>query len=183
MKELPLSRAYQFIEPGPVLFLVTSDAGKPNLMTMSAHMVIEDDARPLVACGIGPWDHSFGTLQRTNECVLAIPTAGLAEKVVDIGNCSGADMDKFKAFGLTPKPARVVDVPLVAECLVNLECRVHDWIAQYDLVILEVVHGWTDPAHKDTRLLHHNDNGTFRVDGEELDLRGRMVKWPSYVTR
>lgn len=183
MKDLPLSKAYQFIEPGPVLFLVTSDEGKPNLMSMSAHIVIQDDDRPLIGCSLGPWDYSFGTLCKTKECVLAVPTAELATKVVEIGNCSGADTDKFKVFDLTPRPAKVVKAPLVAECRVNLECRLHDQIYQYNLVILEVVRGWIDPKHKDHRMIHHNGNGTFRIDGEELDLRDKMVKWPSYVQR
>lgn len=183
MKALPLSKAYQFIEPGPVLFLVTSDEGKPNLMSMSAHIVIEDDERPLIGCALGPWDYSFGTLLKTKECVLAVPTAELATKVVEIGNCSGADTDKFTAFNLTPISAKIVKAPLVAECLVNLECRLHDQVEQYNLVILEVVHGWIDPKHRDQRMIHHNGDGTFRVDGDTLDLRDKMVKWPSYVQR
>jgi flavin reductase (DIM6/NTAB) family NADH-FMN oxidoreductase RutF len=183
MKELSLSKAYQFIEPGPVLFLVTSDERKPNLMSMSAHMVIEDGDRPVIGCVLGSWDYSFETLRKTGECVLAVPTADLATKVIEIGNCSGSDTDKFKVFSLTPIPAKIVKVPLVAECLVNLECRVHDLIGQYNLVILEVVYAWIDPEHKDQRMIHHNGNGTLRIDGETLDLRDKMVKWPSYVQR
>lgn len=146
-------------------------------------IVIEDDERPLIGCGIGPWDYSFETLRKTKECVLAVPTAELATKVVEIGNCSGAEIDKFTAFNLTPRPAKIVKAPLVAECLVNLECRLHDEIERYNLVILEVVHGWINPKHGEKRLIHHNGDGTFRVDGEMLDLRDKMVKWPSYVKR
>ncbi|WP_198470801.1 hypothetical protein, partial [Acetomicrobium sp. S15 = DSM 107314] len=52
----------------------------------------------------------------TRECVIAVPTVDLLEKVVDIGNCSGKDVDKFARFGLTPLPAKDVqadanDVP------------------------------------------------------------------------
>lgn len=183
MKELLLSKVYQLIEPGPVLFLVTSDEEKPNLMSMSAHIVIEDDVRPLIGCALGPWDHSFEALRKTGECVLAVPTAELAAEVVGIGNCSGSDTDKFKTFGLTPIPAKIVKAPLVAECPVNIECRVHDQIEQYNLVILEAVYAWIDPEHKDRRMIHHNGDGTFRVDGETLDLRDKMVKWPSYTRR
>jgi hypothetical protein len=35
-------------------------------------------------------------------CVINVPTTDLVNKVIVIGNCSGAEMDKFKAFGLTP---------------------------------------------------------------------------------
>ena len=57
---------------------------------------------PLIGCIIGPWDYSFTALRATKECVIAVPTVDLASKVVDIGNCSGEEVDKFKAFELTP---------------------------------------------------------------------------------
>ncbi|TZE81348.1 flavin reductase family protein [Calorimonas adulescens] len=185
MKELPLSKVYQFIEPGPVLLVATSDHGKPNLMAMSYHMVIEDEGIPLIGCILGPWDHSFETLRKTRECVLAVPTVDLASKVVEIGNCSGIDTDKFKTFSLTPVSAEKVKAPLVAECLVNLECRIADdsLIDKYNLIILEVVKAWIDPERKERRLIHHNGNGTFTVDGETLDLRDKMVRWSSYTQR
>lgn len=71
------------------------------------------------------------------------------------------------------------------ECLVNLECRIHDdnLINQYNLVILEVVKAWIDPERKDQQIIHHNGNGTFRVDGETLDLRDKMVRWSTYAQR
>ncbi|NJJ38234.1 flavin reductase family protein [Paenibacillus apii] len=185
MKELPLSKAYQFIEPGPVVLVATSDHGQPNLMAMSYHMVIADGDKPLIGCMLGPWDQSFKTLLSTGECVLAVPTVDLASKVVGIGNCSGTDTDKFKSFGLTSVTAEKVKAPLVAECLVNLECRIADdgLIDKYNLIILEVVKAWINPDREECRLIHHNGNGTFTVDGETMDLRDKMVRWSSYVQR
>ena len=58
--------------------------------------------------------------------MIAIPALELAPKVVEVGNCSGRNVDKFKRFGLTPVPAKRVAPPLVAECFANLECRVVD---------------------------------------------------------
>jgi flavin reductase (DIM6/NTAB) family NADH-FMN oxidoreductase RutF len=43
--------------------------------------------------------------------VLAIPTIDIAKKVIGIGDCSGAEVDKFKTFGLTPLP--VTDVKAI----------------------------------------------------------------------
>ena len=47
---------------------------------------------PLMACVVSDREHSFTTLPTTKECVIAIPSAELAEKVVAIGNCSGRDV-------------------------------------------------------------------------------------------
>jgi len=181
MEELPLSKAFRFIEPGPVVLVTTATAGRPNLMTMSWHMVM--DFTPLIGCIIGPWDYSFRALRTTGECVIAIPTVDLASKVVEIGNCSGAQLDKFEAFGLTPVPAKKVKAPLVAECLANLECQVVDdrMVEKYNLFILEVVKAWTDPKRQERRTIHHNGDGTFVVDGRTINLKKKMVKWQEHL--
>jgi len=150
-------------------------------MTMSWHMVM--DFTPQIGCIIGPWDYSFSALRKTKECVIAIPTVDIATKVVEIGNCSGQEVDKFKAFDLTPLPAENVKAPLIAECLANLECRVVDTslISKYNLFILEGVKAWMDPERKERRTFHANGDGTFVVDGETLNLKEKMVKWQSFT--
>jgi flavin reductase (DIM6/NTAB) family NADH-FMN oxidoreductase RutF len=181
MNELPLSKAYRFIEPGPVVLVTTAIEERANIMTMSWHMVM--DFTPLIGCIIGPWDYSFTALHTTKECVIAIPTVDLASKVVEIGNCSGDEVDKFKAFGLTPVAAEKVKAPLVAECLANLECQVADtsMVDKYNLFILEVVKAWTDPERKERRTIHHNGNGTFVIDGRTINLKEKMVKWQALL--
>lgn len=179
--ELPLAKAFQLIEPGPVVLVTTTDQEKANVMTMSWHMVME--FTPQIGCIIGPWDYSFSALRTTKECVIAIPTVDIAGKAVDIGNCSGGDVDKFKLFKLTPIPAKTVKAPLVAECLANIECRVVDdsLVDKYNLFILEGVHAWIDPKRRERRTFHANGDGTFVIDGRKLDLRHKMIKWQSVI--
>lgn len=181
MQEMPASKAYRLLEAGPIVLVTTSYKGKPNIMTMGFHMVVQHSP-PLLGCIIGPWDHSYKALRASGECVIAIPTVDLARKVVDIGNCSGNEVDKFKTFSLTPKPAEVVDAPLIAECLANIECRIADdtLVDKYSLFILEAVRIWTDPDRKERRTLHHRGDGTFTVDGRTIDLRERMVLWKQF---
>jgi len=183
MEKLALAKVYRYIEPGPVMMVSTLVEGRPNLMTMSITIVIDDNDPPLIGCGIGPWDYSYAGLRSSGECVLAIPTVELMEKVVEIGNCSGRDVDKFSQYGLTPAPAEKVDAPLVAECLVNLECRVAETslVEKYNLFIVKVVQAWIDTQHQERRFFHHNGDGTFTVDGETIDLKAKMGKWPSYI--
>lgn len=176
---LPAEEAYRILESGPIVLVSTrATDGRANLMTMGFHMMMQHDP-PLVGAIIGPWDHSHRALVETRECVLAVPTVDLAETVVDIGNCSGVGIDKFDRFGLTPVPAETVDAPLVRECWANLECRIADdgWARRYDLLVLEVQCIWIDTARQETRLIHHQGDGRFSVDGETLDLGERMVKW------
>jgi flavin reductase (DIM6/NTAB) family NADH-FMN oxidoreductase RutF len=181
MKEYPLSKAFQLIEPGPVVLLSTAHKGKANIMTMSWHMDI--DFTPLFGCVVSSCNHSFSLLRASRECVVAIPSADIAEKVVDVGNCSGKDVDKFKKFGFTLVEADHVKAPLIAECFANIECKVVDTclVKKYNLFILEGVKAWTNPKHKDRRTFHANGDGTFVVDGETLNLKKRMVKWPEFI--
>ena len=175
MKPFPLDKVYQLIEPGPVVLLTTAFGGKPNVMTMSWHMMMEFTP-PRIACIVSSADHSFSALFKTGECVIAIPSADMAEKVVAIGNCSGRDTDKFAEIGLTPLPAEEVSAPLIGECFANLECKVvdRDFIERHNLFVLDVVKAWHDPKQVAPKTLHHKGYGTFAVDGEEITLASKM---------
>lgn len=175
MKELPLSKVYQLLEPGPVVLLTTAHKGRANVMTMSWHMMVEFDP-PLVACVVSNANHSFRALRLTRECVVGVPAMHLASKVVKIGNCSGRDLDKFGTFGLTPVQAEKVTPPLIAECFANLECRVTDarLVNKYNLFILQVLRAWTDPVQKKSKTIHHQGYGRFIVDGPTIKLRSKM---------
>jgi flavin reductase (DIM6/NTAB) family NADH-FMN oxidoreductase RutF len=174
-KSFPLSRVYGLLEPGPVVMVTTSGSGRPNIMTMSWHTMIEFEP-PLVGCVISNRNHSFGLLQETNECVINIPTVEIAEKVVGCGNTSGVKVDKFKRFCLTPRPAARVGAPLIDECYANLECRVADtsMVSEYCLFVVEVVKAWIDPTVINPRTLHHRGRGNFMVAGETIKLRSKM---------
>jgi flavin reductase (DIM6/NTAB) family NADH-FMN oxidoreductase RutF len=175
MDDLPLPKVYQLLEPGPVVLLTTARRGRANVMTMSWHMMVEFEP-PMVACVVSSNDYSFAALRATRECVIAIPSVELASKVVDVGNCSGKRVDKFKEFGLTAIPAERVAPPLVAECFANLECKVitTTLVNKYNLFVLEVLKGWIDPARESPRTIHHHGYGTFVVDGETIRLPSHM---------
>ena len=175
MRNLPLSKVYQLLEPGPVVLLTTARRARANVMTLSWHMMVEFEP-PLVACVVSNRNHSFAALRATKECVIAIPALELAPKVVEVGNCSGRNVDKFKRFSLTPVPAELVAPPLVAECFANLECRVADTglVNKYCMFVLEVLKAWIDPAQKDPKTIHHHGYGRFVVDGEMIRLKSRM---------
>ena len=175
MKALAMSKVYQLLEPGPVVLLTTARKGRANVMTMSWHMMVEFEP-PLVACVVSNANYSFAALRATGECVVAIPARKLAAQVVKVGNSSGRDINKFKAFGLTTAPAERVKPPLVAECFANLECKVIDTrlVHTYNLFVLEVLKAWIDPAQKDPKTIHHQGYGTFVVDGAIMKLKSRM---------
>src|SRR3546814_15074247 len=67
MKPLPLGNVYQLLEPGPVVLLSTATkAGRPNVMTMSWHMMMEFTP-PLIGCVVSSGNHSFAALRATRQ--------------------------------------------------------------------------------------------------------------------
>lgn len=172
MKPLALSRVYQFIEPGPVVLLTTQARGRPNVMAMSWLMMLEFEPA-LIGCVVSDANFSFKALRSTRQAVIAIPDRRLAGKVVKVGNCSGRTVDKFAAFGLTPRPAREVSPPLIKECFCNLECRVVDtrMVSRYGLFVLEVVKAWIAPGATRRKTIHHRGYGAFAVDGAIIKLK------------
>jgi flavin reductase (DIM6/NTAB) family NADH-FMN oxidoreductase RutF len=180
MRKLKLSKAFTLMESGPVVLVTTHDGKKDNIMTISWTMVM--DFTPVFAITTGEWNHSFAALRKNRECVIAIPTVDLLDKVVGIGTCTGADTDKFSKFKLTAVRARLVRPPLIKECLANLECKVIDIVKKHNIVVLEAVAAYFNSARKEKRAVHAVGDGTFIVDGRKIDRKKMMAsKLPSGV--
>jgi flavin reductase (DIM6/NTAB) family NADH-FMN oxidoreductase RutF len=173
-RSFPLPRVYGLLEPGPVVLVTTAHKGRANVMTLS-WLTMMDFEPPLVGMVLSEGNYSFAALKATKQCVINIPTVELGKAVVGVGNCSGRRIDKFARFGLTPRPAREVEPPLIDECYASLECRVTDsrLVKQYNFFILEVLKAWIDPARKRPRTLHHLGKGRFVVDGRTITLTSR----------
>jgi flavin reductase (DIM6/NTAB) family NADH-FMN oxidoreductase RutF len=172
MEKMKLERAFTLLEPGPVTLITTNDGQKNNIMTISWTMVL--DFIPRFALTTGSWNYSFAALRKKRECVIAIPTVDLIDRVVGVGTTSGADTDKFKKFGFTPVRARHVGAPLIKECLANIECRVIDIVKPHDIVILEAVAAYFDTSRREKRTLHAVGDGTFIADGRRLNRKRAM---------
>ena len=172
-EEYPLNRVFTLIEPGPVLLVTTAGGRKKNVMTITWSTAMSFS--PTFGIVTGPWNHSFDTMMKTRECVVAIPGVDLIDKVIGIGTCSGTDTDKFRKFSLTARKAQAIKAPLVAECLFNLECRVADYVDGHGIVVLECVRAWKNPDRQERRTFHAVGDGTFIADGEKFDLRREMA--------
>ena len=168
-KAYPVSRVYRLLEPGPVVMVTTSRDGKANVMTMSWHTMMEFTPT-LIGCVISNRNYTFDVLKKTKECVIAIPPAKMAKKVVRVGSASGKDIDKFTKIGLTAKPASVVKAPLIAECFANIECKVVDTVLvnKYNFFILKAVKVWIDPAQRKPVSLHHQGKGVFNINSKKI---------------
>jgi len=147
------------IYPTPAA-LVTSVApdGKPNIITLGEVYNLSLRNPTIVGIGIHKARYSHELITRSGEYVVNLPTVRILDAVDRCGATSGRQVDKFAAFGLTPLPAKVVRPPLIAECPINVECKVIgiEEIGDHDLFKGQVV-----AAHVDASLL--DEQGRIRV--------------------
>jgi flavin reductase (DIM6/NTAB) family NADH-FMN oxidoreductase RutF len=173
--DLPVGQIRRYLEPGPIVLVTSTHAGERNIMTMGWHTVMEFTPS-LIGCVIAAGNHSFGLIRRSGECVINLPTTALTEQVVGIGNTSGASVDKFARFGLTPLPAKQVQAPLVAECHAHFECSLADdaLVDKYNFFIFEVVKAQVAPSPKHPETLHYTGDGVFMVSGKIISRRSKF---------
>jgi flavin reductase (DIM6/NTAB) family NADH-FMN oxidoreductase RutF len=171
-RDFPVYKVRRYLEPGPVVLVSSLWRGKANIMTMGWHTVMEFEPS-LVGCVIVGGNHSFHMIRNSGEYVINLPATKLFDVVVGIGNCSGAEFDKFERFGLTPEEASEVKAPLIKECHASFVCRVHDdaLIDKYNFFIFEVVKAHVAPTPKHPETLHYTGDGVFVVAGEIVDKR------------
>lgn len=163
-KDFPVSQVRRYLEPGPIVLVSSCWKGEADIMTMGWHTVMEFSPS-LVGCVISSMNHSFELVRRSKECVINLPTRALTDAVVKIGNTTGAEIDKFDEFGLTPMKAAQVGAPLIDECHASFECRLHDGglIKKYNFFIFEVVQAHVRPTPKYPETLHYTGEGVFTL--------------------
>lgn len=174
-QDFPVFEIRRFLEPGPIVLVSSAWKGKSNIMTMGWHMMM-GFSPALFGCYIWDENHSFEMIRRSRQCVINLPTTDLIDEAIAIGNCSGATVDKFAEFGLTPVPAAKVEAPLIRECYANFECRLAEgkMISQWGLFIWEVIkaHVATSPKYPET--FHYRGDGVFMISGRSINLSKRF---------
>jgi flavin reductase (DIM6/NTAB) family NADH-FMN oxidoreductase RutF len=163
------------IYPTPAGLVTTVDGdGNPNVITLGEIYNLSIRKPVIVGLGIAPERHSHRLLCECREFVVNLPTSALLDKVLSCGNVSGRNgQDKFAMTELTPVPAQRVKPPLIAECPVNLECRLLDDpepIGDHDLFKGEVL-----VEHVDAELI--DDEGNLRTDRLDMLIFARWTFW------
>ena len=99
---------------------------------------------------------------------------------------SGKEVDKFKEAKLTPQKSNVITAPGIAECPVNIECKVTEVkeLGSHAMFLAKVVSVQVDDSYIDENgKFHLNDtglmtysHGVYRELGEEIGTFGYSVK-------
>lgn len=164
-----------FIYPMPVVLLGTKLADRPNFMALGWLTRLNANP-PLLGVGINKNHYTDHLIRETKKFSVNFPPSELIEKVDFCGITSGKDEDKSELFTIYYGE---IDVPLIEECTLSLECRLRDIyeMETNDLFIGEIVSSYAedkymsdgklDISKMDPLLLTMPDNNYWTV-GEKV---------------
>jgi len=151
------------LNPVPVVMVTCVGADKkPNIITLAWVGTINTKP-PMISISVRKERYSYQLIKDTGQFVVNLTTRGLTRAADFCGVKSGRDVDKFKAAKLNQEKASIVDVPLIAESPVNIECIVKNTIelGSHVLFIAEVV-----AVNIDEKLL--DENGKLCLEKADL---------------
>jgi flavin reductase (DIM6/NTAB) family NADH-FMN oxidoreductase RutF len=136
------------IYPTPAGMIVSIDAnGKPNIITLGEVFNLSIRNPVWVGIAVRKATYSHGLIKEQGEFTVNLPTSAMFGAAYGCGRCSGRDgVDKFQRFHLTALPSKYVKPPIIAECPVNMECKVLSiqQVGDHDLFIGEVLTEYLD---------------------------------------
>jgi flavin reductase (DIM6/NTAB) family NADH-FMN oxidoreductase RutF len=135
-----VKKPFVALRPVPVVLVSCGHGERANIITIAWTGILCSNP-PHVGIGVRPSRHSHGLIQETGEFVVNVPSEELLDEMEYCGFVSGRDADKFATQGLTPAPGSAVQTPIIAECGINIECRLAHTLplGSHDLLIGEVV--------------------------------------------
>ena len=179
-------KAGNMVYPLPAVMVSCQRPGeKANIITVAwTGTVCTNPA--MLYISVRPERYSYGIIRETGEFVVNLTTEKLARATDFCGVRSGRDVDKFKEMHLTEEPSVQISAPGIAECPVNIECRVkevlelgshHMFLA--DVLQVHVDEDYMDEKGKfplnDTGLMAYS-HGEYKALGESLGTFGYSVR-------
>jgi len=145
--------------PAPVV-LVTSKLGEKENVLAIAWCGVVCSMPPLISISVRPGRYSNELIKKSNEFVVNVPSEKMLEEIDKVGAVSGKEVNKFELFGLKREKAEKVQAPVLADCLVALECRVKQTLSlgTHDCFIAEIV-----SARADEKVLSNGEIDFFKL--------------------
>ncbi len=179
-------KAGNMVYPIPAAMVTCRDkAGNDNIITIAwTGTICTNPAMAYIS--VRPERHSYKMIRETGEFVINLTTKELTYATDYCGVRSGRDVDKFKELNLTKESASQVNVPLIKESPVNIECKVVkvEELGSHHMFMAEVVAVHADKKYMDEKGkfdLSKSDpivysHGEYYSMGEKLGTFGYSVK-------
>lgn len=129
-EEFELFSHFELVSAIPqALFAVTTwkENGKPNICFHSWSCFHGDKtAFFAVMGGLYQHTHTFANIKRDKCFGINFLPVSFYDRLIETINNNGDDTDEFKAGGFTAEEAKTVDVPLIKEAFLSMECVLRD---------------------------------------------------------
>ncbi|HHW11134.1 MAG TPA: flavin reductase family protein [Firmicutes bacterium] len=109
-----------------IMVVSVDQNGKPNVMAASWGFFGYQWSRPVYIVPVQPPRYTHGLIAQSGEFVISVQPESMDDDMLFSGACSGRDVDKFQARGLTPvaMPIPGFKTPGISGALLHLACRV-----------------------------------------------------------
>ena len=140
------------LAPLPSVMVSCGTIEHPNIITI-AWTGIVNTRPPMTYISVQPSRFSSELIKRSGEFVINLVPAPLIRAMDTCGVKSGREIDKYKEMHLTPEPASQVSAPMIAECPVSLECKVHSVtpLGSHEMFLAEIVAVQVDEDYLDSK--------------------------------
>jgi flavin reductase (DIM6/NTAB) family NADH-FMN oxidoreductase RutF len=181
------------LNPVPVVMVTCADSkGNPNIITLAWAGTINSDPA-MLSISVRKERYSHNLIKEKGQFAVNLTTQKLAYATDLCGVKSGRDVNKFELTGLTPEKASVIDVPIIKESPVSLECVVKDVIelGSHDMFLAEIVAVQADESLLDEKgklVMEKADlicysHGKYWTLGKELGFFGYSVAKKKDIVR
>jgi len=133
-------RPYEALYPVPAVLVSCRDDKKDNIITLAWVGTICSNP-PMVSISIRPSRFSHKIITKSREFVVNIPRKSHLKEVDFCGTTSGENTDKWADCKFTKVECKHVNVPMIEECPINLECKVGDILhaGSHDVFLGEIL--------------------------------------------
>ncbi|MDR1730482.1 MAG: flavin reductase family protein [Synergistaceae bacterium] len=134
--------------PTPIVVVGTYDKnGRPNLATLAWTGICCSEP-PMIQISLRKSRYTHAAIVEQKVFSVNIPSAKYLVETDYCGIASGKDVDKFSDTRLTPVRGEVLNVPLVQEFPVSMECRLAHTLelGSHDLFLGEIAATWMESA-------------------------------------
>jgi flavin reductase (DIM6/NTAB) family NADH-FMN oxidoreductase RutF len=156
-------KAGNMLYPVPAVMVTVSDgAGNDNIVTIAWTGTINSDPA-MVSISVRKSRYSHELLMKNGEFAINLVTRDLTWAMDYCGVKSGRDIDKFEEMKLHKAKASTINVPLIEESPVSLECKVKQVLelGSHDMFIAEVTAVQVDTKYMDA-------DGKFDLNAADL---------------
>ncbi|HOX54616.1 MAG: flavin reductase family protein [Candidatus Omnitrophica bacterium] len=177
-KEISLAKANRLINSGALIMVTSCYKDKQNIITLAWNSPLSHNP-PLLGISIAKTHLSSELIKKSKEFVVNVPSLDLLDKIVFCGTHHGHDIDKFKEAKLTAvKANRLVNTPLIKECIGHLECLLRDVKEAGDhiLFIGEVISASVEESLFNDTWLVDKVKLAFHLGGSDFTSSNELVR-------